>query len=88
MDGIPNSGISSNYVRYILYIVQMTIHIISYIIRCYSIVGYSVVGYSVVGYSVVGYSVVGHSIVSHSVVGYSGQTWTEYPLHIISYTFR
>ena len=29
-----------------------------------------------------------HSIVEYSVVGYSGQTWTEYPLHIISYMIR
>ena len=28
------------------------------------------------------------SPVGYSVVGYSGQTWTEYPLHIISYIIR
>ena len=31
---------------------------------------------------------VGYSVVVHYVVGYSGQTWTEYPLHIISYIIR
>ena len=44
--------------------------------------------HSIVGYSVVGYSVVGYSVVGNSVVGYSGQTSTEYPLHIMSYIIR
>ena len=39
-------------------------------------------------HSIVGYSVVEYSVVGHSVVGHSGQTSTEYPLHIISYIIK